>query len=119
MTNAARTEEVATGDAQFNTAYIYAVSIVAALGGLLFGYDWVVIGGVKPFYEKYFGLTDPSQQGWAMSCALVGCLIGVLMRQFAWQVSSSLRLACRRLKAKLSSKSRGCGTEMNRKGHLE
>ena len=79
MINAARTEEVATGDAQFNTAYIYAVSIVAALGGLLFGYDWVVIGGAKPFYEKYFGLTDPSQQGWAMSCALVGCLIGALV----------------------------------------
>lgn len=74
-----RTEEVATRAAQFNTAYIYAVSTVAALGGLLFGYDWVVIGGAKPFYEKYFGLTDPSQQGWAMSCALVGCLIGALV----------------------------------------
>jgi len=79
MINAARTEEVATRAAQFNTAYIYAVSTVAALGGLLFGYDWVVIGGAKPFYEKYFGLTDPSQQGWAMSCALVGCLIGALV----------------------------------------
>ena len=79
MINAARTEEVAIREAQFNTAYIYAVSTVAALGGLLFGYDWVVIGGAKPFYEKYFGLTDPSQQGWAMSCALVGCLIGALV----------------------------------------
>jgi sugar porter (SP) family MFS transporter len=51
---------------------------VAALGGLLFGYDWVVIGGAKPFYEKFFALTDPSQQGWAMSCALIGCLFGAL-----------------------------------------
>jgi MFS transporter, SP family, xylose:H+ symportor len=63
----------------FDTAYIYAISAVAALGGLLFGYDWVVIGGAKPFYEKFFHLTDPSQQGWAMSCALVGCLLGALV----------------------------------------
>jgi MFS transporter, SP family, arabinose:H+ symporter len=64
---------------RFHTAYIYAISAVAALGGLLFGYDWVVIGGAKPFYEKFFNLIDPSQQGWAMSCALVGCLIGALV----------------------------------------
>jgi SP family arabinose:H+ symporter-like MFS transporter len=63
----------------FNTAYIYAISAVAALGGLLFGYDWVVIGGAKPFYEKFFRLADPSQQGWAMSCALVGCLVGAVV----------------------------------------
>jgi SP family arabinose:H+ symporter-like MFS transporter len=79
MINPASTEDVAIREAQFNTAYIYAVSTVAALGGLLFGYDWVVIGGAKPFYEKYFGLADPSQQAWAMSCALVGCLIGALV----------------------------------------
>jgi sugar porter (SP) family MFS transporter len=64
---------------RFDLAYIYAISAVAALGGLLFGYDWVVIGGAKPFYEKFFHLTDPSQQGWAMSCALVGCLVGALV----------------------------------------
>jgi sugar porter (SP) family MFS transporter len=63
----------------FNTAYVWTVSLVAALGGLLFGYDWVVIGGAKPFYEEYFHLTDPVRQGWAMSCALVGCLIGALL----------------------------------------
>jgi SP family sugar porter-like MFS transporter len=51
---------------------------VAALGGLLFGYDWVVIGGAKPFYEVYFHLATPSLQGWAMSCALIGCLVGSL-----------------------------------------
>jgi SP family arabinose:H+ symporter-like MFS transporter len=73
------TREETTAAEQFNTAYVYAISLVAALGGLLFGYDWVVIGGAKPFYEKFFGLTDPSQQGWAMSCALVGCLVGSLV----------------------------------------
>ena len=61
-----------------NFAYVWTISSVGALGGLLFGYDWVVIGGAKPFYEKFFNLTTPSQQGWAMSCALVGCLIGAL-----------------------------------------
>jgi SP family sugar porter-like MFS transporter len=60
------------------TRYVWTVSIVAALGGLLFGYDWVVIGGAKPFYEKYFELTDPARQGWAMSCALIGCLLGAV-----------------------------------------
>jgi sugar porter (SP) family MFS transporter len=64
---------------QFNTIYIWSISAVAALGGLLFGYDWVVIGGAKPFYEKFFHLTEPAQQGWAMSCALVGCLLGALV----------------------------------------
>ena len=70
---------VTTRAENFDIAYIYAISAVAALGGLLFGYDWVVIGGAKPFYEKFFHLTDPSQQGWAMSCALVGCLVGALV----------------------------------------
>ena len=65
--------------ATLNLRYVWLISIVAALGGLLFGYDWVVIGGAKPFYEKFFGLTDPSQQGWAMSCALIGCLVGALV----------------------------------------
>ena len=79
MIGTAREEVTVTARAgQFDIAYIYAISAVAALGGLLFGYDWVVIGGAKPFYEKFFGLTDPSQQGWAMSCALVGCLVGAL-----------------------------------------
>ncbi len=65
--------------ADYNWAYVWMISLVAALGGLLFGYDWVVIGGAKPFYEKFFHLTTPGQQGWAMSCALVGCLAGALV----------------------------------------
>ena len=63
----------------FNMRFIWATTLVSAMGGLLFGYDWVVIGGAKPFYEKFFGLTTPSQIGWAMSSALVGCLIGSLV----------------------------------------
>jgi len=53
--------------------------MAGALGGLLFGYDWVVIGGAKPFYERFFHLDSPSLEGWAMSCALVGCLLGAVL----------------------------------------
>ena len=60
------------------TAYVWGIAIVAALGGLLFGYDWVVIGGARQFYEVYFRLTSAALVGWANSCALVGCLIGSL-----------------------------------------
>jgi sugar porter (SP) family MFS transporter len=62
-----------------NKAYVWTVSLVAAMGGLLFGYDWVVIGGAKPFFEKYFELNSEELSGWANSCALVGCLIGSLV----------------------------------------
>ena len=60
------------------SVYVWLVALAGALGGLLFGYDWVVIGGAKPFYERYFQLDSPSLVGWAMSCALIGCLIGAL-----------------------------------------
>ena len=52
---------------------------MAALGGLLFGWDWVVIGGAKPFFQRYFQLTSEAQIGWANSCALIGCLAGALV----------------------------------------
>lgn len=56
------------------------ICLVAAMGGLLFGYDWVVIGGAKPFYEQYFDITDsPLLQGVAMTTALLGCLIGAML----------------------------------------
>lgn len=61
---------------RYNLAYVWLISLVAALGGLLFGYDWVVIGGAKPFFEKFYGLTGEAQSGWANSCALLGCLLG-------------------------------------------
>lgn len=50
------------------------------MGGLLFGYDWVVIGGAKPFYEVFFRIENsPSLQGLAMSIALAGCLVGAMV----------------------------------------
>ncbi|MEY2429755.1 MAG: transporter, family, xylose:H+ symportor [Verrucomicrobiota bacterium] len=64
--------------ANYDLGYVWLISIVAAMGGLLFGWDWVVIGGAKPFFQRYFGLTSEAQIGWANSCALIGCLIGAL-----------------------------------------
>ncbi len=61
------------------SAAVWFAALSGALGGLLFGYDWVVIGGAKPFYERYFQLNSPSLEGWAMSCALVGCLFGAIV----------------------------------------
>ena len=65
--------------AKYNFGYIWLISIVAALGGLLFGWDWVVIGGAKPFFQSYFQLTSAAEIGWANSCALLGCLVGALV----------------------------------------
>jgi sugar porter (SP) family MFS transporter len=64
---------------RYNARYVWLLATVAALGGLLFGYDFVVIGGAKPFYEKFFQLTSARQIGWANSCALLGCLLGSLV----------------------------------------
>jgi sugar porter (SP) family MFS transporter len=63
---------------QYNARYVWLLATVAALGGLLFGYDWVVIGGAKPFYEAFFRLDSERLIGWANSCALLGCLLGSL-----------------------------------------
>ena len=65
---------------KYNWSYLISISLVSAMGGLLFGYDWVVIGGAKPFYEPFFGITNSvALQGWAMSCALTGCLAGSVL----------------------------------------
>lgn len=60
-----------------NLKYVVFLALVSAMGGLLFGYDWVVIGGAKPFYERFFNITSSATlQGLAMSSALLGCLLG-------------------------------------------
>ncbi len=57
-------------------SYIALVTVVAALGGLLFGYDTAVIAGAIGFLQSHFAL-DPAMKGWAASSALLGCVIGV------------------------------------------
>jgi len=60
--------------------YLLFICSVSAMGGLLFGYDWVVIGGAKPFYELFFGISQsPFMQGVAMTTTLVGCLVGAMV----------------------------------------
>ncbi|MDR3736181.1 MAG: sugar porter family MFS transporter [Acidobacteriaceae bacterium] len=66
-------------DGELRIGFIWMIAFVAAMGGLLFGYDWVVIGGAKPFYEAYFHLDSAAEVGWANSCALVGCFVGSLL----------------------------------------
>lgn len=49
----------------------------------MFGYDWVVIGGAKFFYERFFEITGiPQLQGLAMSSALIGCIPGAIFAGF-------------------------------------
>lgn len=64
----------------FNKSFIYFICLVSAMGGLLFGYDWVVIGGAVKFYEQFFGLEGNAVlQGVATSAALVGCMGGAMI----------------------------------------
>ena len=64
----------------YSKGFLYFICAVSAMGGLLFGYDWVVIGGAKPFYELYFAIShSPLMQGVAMTTALIGCLVGAMV----------------------------------------
>ena len=79
MTNTSHIPNTVAGPTNsVRSAYVWLVAATGALGGLLFAYDWVVIGGATPFYERYFQLDSPSLESWAMSCALIGCLIGAV-----------------------------------------
>jgi SP family sugar porter-like MFS transporter len=60
---------------KLNTRYLLTISLVTALGGLLFGFDISVISGTIPFIQEYFGLTE-AMKGWVVSSALIGCIIG-------------------------------------------
>lgn len=55
--------------------HLIVAAIVSALGGLLFGYDNIVISGAIGYLSRYFHL-DPAGIGWAAGCALVGCIVG-------------------------------------------
>ena len=70
-------------ETKFNFKYLLFLALISAMGGFLFGYDWVVIGGAKPFYELYFDISElPALQGWAMSSALIGCIFGAVISGF-------------------------------------
>jgi len=58
-----------------NFGYLLTISLVTAIGGLLFGYDISVISGTIPFIQKVFVLTE-QMKGWVVSSALIGCILG-------------------------------------------
>lgn len=58
-----------------NTKYLILLTTVAALGGLLFGFDIAIITGAAPFIQEYFDL-DEFTLGWAVSSLLWGCIFG-------------------------------------------
>ena len=64
---------------QYNTTYIFGITLVATLGGLLFGYDTAVISGAEKSIEAYLikplGLNSLIH-GATVSSALIGCILG-------------------------------------------
>lgn len=61
-----------------DSIYVTFICSVAALGGLLFGYDTAVIADAIGFLTVKFNL-DPTMKGWAASCILIGCMVGVIL----------------------------------------
>ena len=70
--------DISPKHSEYNYRYLWLICLIATLGGFLFGYDWVVVGGAKEFYEAYFGITSDFDKGWGTSSALIGCIIGAL-----------------------------------------
>ncbi|TQI77772.1 SP family xylose:H+ symportor-like MFS transporter [Serratia fonticola] len=58
-----------------NTGYILRICGIAALGGILFGYDTAVISGAIEALKTYFNLS-PAETGWAVSNVVIGCVVG-------------------------------------------
>ncbi len=56
---------------------LYLYAFVAALGGFLFGFDTAVINGALPFVREFYGWSE-AVEGWAVSSALIGCVIGAI-----------------------------------------
>ncbi len=62
----------------FKRSYIYLVCLIASLGGILFGFDLVIISGTIPFFSKYFNLQQQGI-GWAVGCINLGAAAGALI----------------------------------------
>ena len=60
-----------------NSGVIYKATLVASVGGLLFGYDTAVISGAIGFMRSFIQLSD-IMTGWVASCALLGCIAGAM-----------------------------------------
>ncbi len=78
---------ISTG-VKINLRYLLWISLISALAGFLFGYDWVVIGGAKPFYEHFFEISHlPGLLGLALGSALAGCVIGAAISGWISDIS--------------------------------
>lgn len=86
-------------------------TFAAALGGLLFGYDTVIINGAMLDLVKYFQLT-PVIQGWTVSSALVGCIIGTIFIGKPGDIYGAQRLL-QLLSVMFLASSVGCGLASN------
>ncbi len=69
------TENALNQHEQGNVGYVYLISLVAAIGGILFGFDTAVIAGAIGFVKEHFEL-DAVREGFAVSSVLVGCVFG-------------------------------------------
>lgn len=65
-------------DEPANKAYVYMISLIAAVGGFLFGYDLNIVAGASIYLKDAFQLT-PNQFGFAISCAMFGCVLGPII----------------------------------------
>lgn len=65
-------------DKTYNFRYVLFLSFVAAIGGILFGYDTAVISGTTEIVKTQFGLST-GMEGWYVGCALIGSILGVLI----------------------------------------
>ena len=61
-----------------NPNFVYLISAIAALGGLLFGFDLVIISGTVPFFTKFFNLSE-GLTGWAVGCINIGAALGAVI----------------------------------------
>ena len=67
-----------TSPVKYKSSYIYPICIVVALGGVLFGFDLVIISGTVPFFTEVFHLNEFST-GWAVGCLNIGAALGALI----------------------------------------
>jgi sugar porter (SP) family MFS transporter len=67
-----------SGQEILDRSYVYLIGAIAALGGLLFGFDLVIISGAVPFFAKHFQL-NALETGWAVGCINLGCAAGALL----------------------------------------
>ncbi|MGX7689962.1 sugar porter family MFS transporter [Flectobacillus roseus] len=98
--NQSQSKTISNTHVSSHKSHILFICLIAAIGGFLFGFDTAVISGVLPFVVKSFGFNS-MMEGWFVSSALLGCLIGVIIagklsdwkgRKFVMLISAGLFL---------------------------